>query len=207
MTVPDGPIDPGLSATPVEETTTIIQQPGYGPPAWAPPPSEPTLDRPAPGGHPAGQDVADRPPSGRVYSASEQSRVPATAPPGTGRGRTTIADEVAERIIGRIVTMAVEAADGVRALHAPEGEPVSVRLTDDHVEVDISVRVEFGHPVHEVAERLRDSVVEQVEHQLGVTAEAVNVLVTDVAFDVAESLGAAGSAGSAESPDSVDSPD
>lgn len=206
MTVPDGPTDPQLSATPVEEITTIIQQPGYGPPAWAPPPSEPTLDRPAPGGQPAGQEVADRPPSGRVYGAGE-GRAPVAAASGSGRGRTTIADEVAERIIGRIVTMAVEAADGVRGLHATEGEPVSVRLTDDHVEVDISVQVEFGHAVHEVAERLRGRVVEQVEHQLGVTAEAVNVLVTDVAFDVAESLGAAGSAGSAESPDSVDSPD
>jgi uncharacterized alkaline shock family protein YloU len=173
QTVPDGPTDPRRAAVPEEEVTAIVPPPGH---AIPPIPSGP----PAPG---------DRAGGGRIYGTGER-RSGRGPEGGAGRGRTTIADQVVERVIGRIVDLAAEEVAGMHGLHAsasagdaPPARPVSVRLDGDRAVIDLAIEVEFGHPLHEVVEAVRDLVIGQSERLLGLTVAEVNVLVAEVSFD------------------------
>jgi uncharacterized alkaline shock family protein YloU len=192
--VPDGPADPRFSVAPGDERTTIIHPPGYGGHPAAPmPPSAPAPRvPPAPPG-PAGLPTE---PAGRIYGTGElhpaADHDPADDPdPGPGRaadrGRTTIADEVAERVIERIVTDAADQVEGVRAVRpttGPDGDrPVSVQLDGGRAVIDVAVEVEFGHPLYEVVDGVRDRVIDESERLLGLTTVEVNVLVAAVSFE------------------------
>lgn len=169
---PEGPTEPGLAAAPVDdESTTIVPQVGYVVPPM------PTS--------PPGPAAADRA-GGSLYSTGERRYDP-VPDPDAERGRTTIADEVVERVIGRIVDLAAEEVAGVHALHAGSGDgadrPVSVQLDGDRAVIDIAIEAEFGHPLHEVVENVRRTVISQSERLLGLTVAEVNVLVAQVSFD------------------------
>jgi uncharacterized alkaline shock family protein YloU len=128
---------------------------------------------------------------GRVYSTgveppdAREEAAPA-GPGGAARGRTTIADEVVEQVIRRIVDLAVEETAGLHGLHtgsaAGDDGPVSVRLDGDRAEIDVAVDVEFGHPVHEVVEALRTGLIGSAERLLGLNVAQVDVFVAGVAF-------------------------
>lgn len=177
QTVPDGPTDPRAAFTPAEEeSTTIMPQAGY----------------PASSGYP----VTSAPPgtgSGRVYGGTGE-RQPGPEQPGSGpdepaeRGSTTIAEQVVEQVIGRIVDLAADGVAGVHGLHAESGEdpaagPVTVQLDGDRAVIAIEIEIEFGHPVHEVVENVRGSIINQAERLLGLTVAEVNVLVAGVRLD------------------------
>lgn len=179
-TVPDGPTDPRLTVvTEAEESTTIVPQPGYVVP---PMPSTPP---PPPPSEPAG---------GRLYSTGERSYQhlepdPDPDPGAAARGRTTVADQVVERVVEKIVNLAAEQVTGARGVHTgtadEDGNPVSVQLDGDRAVVDIALQVEFGHPLHEVVESVRGAVIGEIERLLGLTVTEVNILVAEVAFDPA----------------------
>lgn len=113
---------------------------------------------------------------------------------GAKRGQTTIADEVVERVIEKIIELAVAEIPAMHGLRpgvdrffggTDDGETdraVSVRLDGERSEINIAVEVEFGHPVHEAVEKLRASVIGSTERLLGLTIAEVNVAVADVTF-------------------------
>jgi uncharacterized alkaline shock family protein YloU len=182
-TVPDGPTDPRFTMAHPDEHTTIIPQPGYGGPPAPPVPSAP----PAPPEPAGGGRVYGTGDSGYPLSPEPAAPEPAAPEPGPDRGRTTIADEVVERMIERIVDLAADEVPGVHALHPSAGpdsdRQVSVRLDDGQAVIDIAIKVEFGHPVHEVVDGVRSRVISQSERLLGLSVPEVNVLVAEVVFD------------------------
>ncbi|MGH3682086.1 MAG: Asp23/Gls24 family envelope stress response protein [Natronosporangium sp.] len=201
-TVPDGPTDPRLTVVAEdEESTTIVPQPGYvvppmpsTPPAPPFPPGQPIPPGPFdpvaapvyPGSESAG---------GRVYSTGETSEPsyrelePDPDPGAAARGRTTVADQVVEQVVEKIVNLAAQQVTGARGVHTDpddeSGGPVSVQLDGDRAVVDIALQVEFGHPLHEVVENVRGAVIGDIERLLGLTVIEVNILVAEVAFDPA----------------------
>lgn len=203
QSIPDGPTDPRLSS--VEDNNTTIVTPGYGPPPGAPgspaapfssPLAPPTI--PAPPGPvgspipPVTEELRDADQAyGRVYGETraeaptpEFTRTPELA----GRGKTTVADAVVERIIEKIVNLTADEVGGVHGLYTGSDaeQPVSVQLDGEDATIDVAIEVEFGHTVHEVVEKVRASVISQTERLLGLNVTEVNVLVGDVAFDSAQ---------------------
>ncbi|QSB15917.1 Asp23/Gls24 family envelope stress response protein [Natronosporangium hydrolyticum] len=140
------------------------------------PASGPAETGPAESGLVASGPAGEEPPAGPAETAPPR--------PGGDRGKTTIAEDVIEQIIDKIVNLTVVEVGGVRGLHSDEGQPVAVTLDGDQAEISISVRVAFGYAVHDLVEQLRSGVIEQVERLLGLTVTEVNVLVADVTFDV-----------------------
>ena len=137
-----------------------------------------------------------------VQTAAVPSVPPAPAPPAprppahtSGRGKTTISDEVIERVIQKLVDLAVEKVDGVHGLRggvdrffgeaeSPEQErAVAVRLADGEATINISIEVDFGYAVHSVVNEVRAFVISEAEQLLGLTVAEVNVAVSEVSFD------------------------
>ncbi|OEV32139.1 hypothetical protein AN219_00700, partial [Streptomyces nanshensis] len=48
--------------------------------------------------------------------------------------------------------------------------------------IDLSVVVEYGEPVHRVAQRVREHVISAVEKTTGFEVAEVNIVIPDVAF-------------------------
>lgn len=192
--IPDGPTDPRLTAAPAEDSTTLISPPPgapVGPPVAEPPGRVYTAGESRYRGEPVDEPFEEptafaQPPAidPPAAGAGAGDADPGAGGPGADRGQTTIAEEVVERVIERIVDLTVEQTPGVRELYAAEqARPVSVRLDGDQSEIGISVRMEFGHAVHEVVQQVRGQVIAEAERLLGLTVTRVDVLVADVAFD------------------------
>jgi len=122
-------------------------------------------------------------------------RQPAPTRGTPARGRTTIAEDVVERVIHKIVTLAVERVEGVHGLRADvdrffgdsesseQERALAVTLSDGEATINLAVEVDFGHPVHQVVEQLRGLVIAEAEQLLGLTVTEVNVAVSEVSFD------------------------
>jgi uncharacterized alkaline shock family protein YloU len=192
-TIPDGPTDPRLSVP--DDRTSILTPPGYGPPPGTPlvppPPTGSPVPPPPPTEPVSVPPVSGQPFGGRVYSAGETRYEPPGGVLDTAeRGKTTISGDVVERVIGKVVDLAADEVAGVHGLiPLPDGDtgasagPVSVRQEDDRVEIEIALRVDFGHAVHEVVDKVRANVISQTERLLGLTVDQVNVLVGDVSIE------------------------
>ncbi|WP_340558309.1 Asp23/Gls24 family envelope stress response protein [Streptomyces sp. GSL17-111] len=127
--------------------------------------------------------------------------VPATsatpAAPGDaagGRGRTSIADGVVEKIAG----MAAREVPGVFALgggfartlgavrdRVPGGRPnvargVKVEVGERQTALDLDIVVEYGVPIPDVAHDVRENVIAAVERMTGLEVVEVNIAVGDV---------------------------
>ncbi len=114
----------------------------------------------------------------------------------TELGDTTIADVVVEKIAG----LATREVDGVYAMGSAAGRTlsglaqrlpgqaakiavstgVSIEKGERQTAVEISVVVEYGVSIVEVADDIRESVITAVEHATGLEVVEVNVTVTDV---------------------------
>jgi uncharacterized alkaline shock family protein YloU len=122
------------------------------------------------------------------------------------RGRTTIADDVVQKIAG----IAAREVPGVHDLGGQAGRMfaslrekiglaeseneeadngVSVRLEGSTATVELKLVIEFGYVVHSVTEAVRTKVISAVENMLGLEVIAVNIRVVDV--NVPESADAA----------------
>jgi uncharacterized alkaline shock family protein YloU len=187
-TIPEGPTDPRFSARQDDSGTTVVQ-PAYGSPFSRPPIVPPVPGPPGPVGSPIApvtEQLGSDYPSGRIYT-SEHPIVPPAPEVGGDRGKTTIADDVVERVIKKIVDLTVDEVAGVDGLVADgEAGSVAVRLEGDQVEIDVTIRVEFGHVVHQVVEKTRASIIGQTERLLGLNVTDVNVTVADVVFAAPE---------------------
>jgi uncharacterized alkaline shock family protein YloU len=115
----------------------------------------------------------------------------------TERGTTTIQDGVVSKVVG----IAAQEVDGVRmgsggASQAvgsvmsavpgvgsgSESRGVSVEVGEVEAAVDLSVTVEYGKTIHQIAEAVRSNVIRRVENLLGLRVTEVNITVNDIFF-------------------------
>ncbi|MFJ4890460.1 Asp23/Gls24 family envelope stress response protein [Streptomyces sp. NPDC088788] len=111
-----------------------------------------------------------------------------------GRGRTTIADSVVEKIAAAAARDSV----GVHSLgsgmartlgsvrdRVPVGRPgasrgVSVEVGERQAAVDLDLVVDYGYPIADVATGVRTDVISAVERMTGLEVVEVNLAVGDV---------------------------
>ncbi|OPC81564.1 stress protein, Gls24 family [Embleya scabrispora] len=133
-------------------------------------------------------------------SASHMTEVTALA---TDRGRTSIADGVVAKVAG----LAAREIPGVYALGSgvsrafaamrkavPGGRPdvargVSVEVGEKQCAVDLSLVVEYGAPIAEVAAAVRDHVIESIERMTGLEVVEVDISVDDIHIEQDEDEG------------------
>jgi uncharacterized alkaline shock family protein YloU len=104
-------------------------------------------------------------------------------------GRITIAEDV----IASIARIAAEKVDGIaRSSGGGSGGLMSIfgiedvapniktELSQDNVRIELRIGVEYGYPVHEVAQGVQQNVQQDVERLAGVTVSKVDVFVKKV---------------------------
>jgi uncharacterized alkaline shock family protein YloU len=117
-------------------------------------------------------------------------------PTGDGRGKTSIAETVVTKIanlaarevdgvvdLGGTVTSAISSVVGrVRGSeHRTAG--VGVEVGAKQAAVDLVIKVRYPFPIHEVADSVRQNVIDRIEGMTGLAVVEVNIAVTDLAFD------------------------
>jgi uncharacterized alkaline shock family protein YloU len=105
------------------------------------------------------------------------------------RGRVSITEQVIASIAG-VAASGVEGVSGLRGnvaenLKAFLGEEhrrrgVIARVEEGSVQITLHVAIEYGHPIHEVAQSLQERVKEEVEAMTGLRVTAVDVYVNDL---------------------------
>lgn len=109
-----------------------------------------------------------------------------------GRGSTTVADGVVAKIAG----IAAKDIPGVYALGGGGArvlgslreavgqkdltQGVSVEVGQTQVAADITLVVEYPHPLQKVADEVRDAIFTAVEDLVGMEVTEVNVTITDI---------------------------
>jgi uncharacterized alkaline shock family protein YloU len=113
----------------------------------------------------------------------------------TERGSTTIQDGVVSKVAG----IAAQEVGGIRmggALQAvgsimsavpgvssgSQSQGVSVEVGEVETAVDLSMSVEYGRTIHQIAEAVRNNVIRRVENLVGLRVTEVNISVTDIFF-------------------------
>jgi len=104
-------------------------------------------------------------------------------------GRITISEEV----IAAIARIAAEKVDGIaRSSKGVTGgiksffggedlsPTIKTELADDGVRVELRIAVEYGYPVHEVAQGIQRNVQQDIEKLAGVTVTRIDVYVKKV---------------------------
>ncbi len=127
-------------------------------------------------------------------AANVVTRIRNNATVAAGRGRTTIGNEVVEKIAG----IAAREVPGVHdlggdvarvlsavkeKLHLGEesaAQGVSVKLEGKAAEITVVIVIEFGFQVFSVTEKVREKVISSVENLLGLDVVSVDVTVDDV---------------------------
>lgn len=118
--------------------------------------------------------------------------VPARDKGKDGRGATTVADGVVAKIAG----IAIQEIPGVHALGGGAAraignlrekvgqkdltQGVNVEVGQTQVAVDVTLVVEYPHPLQEVADNARDAVYSAIEDLVGMEVTEVNVTITDI---------------------------
>lgn len=109
------------------------------------------------------------------------------------RGRTTIADGVVATIaesairetdgvhsVGKGASKALGAVTGRVSGSSGKGRTVKVEVGEKQTAVDVDVEVEYGVPIHELADRIRTHVIDAVETMTGLEVVEININVFDV---------------------------
>jgi uncharacterized alkaline shock family protein YloU len=142
--------------------------------------------------------VAERPAAVPPRPAVPPAQAPAPAAaaprPRELKGRIHIADEVVEKVAG-LAAMEVEGVadlggDFARALESVRerigignkrgDQGVKADVQGHQVAISVTIMVEFGHVVLEVARQVQANVALQTQRMLGLTVVEVNVTVDDV---------------------------
>ncbi|GAB2737967.1 Asp23/Gls24 family envelope stress response protein [Streptomyces bullii] len=141
-----------------------------------------------------------------MTETTEQNRGPEVETPGRsqvtrrgggdpgGRGRTTIADGVVEKIAG----LAARDVDGVHAMgsgisrtfgavrdRVPGGDKsvtrgVKAEVGEVQAALDLEIVVEYGVSISDLARDVRENVITAVERMTGLEVVEVNIAVSDV---------------------------
>ena len=114
----------------------------------------------------------------------------------TERGNTTVQNGVVSKVAG----IAAQEVDGIRMggstsqavgsiMSAVPGvggggqsQGVSVEVGEVEAAVDLTVTVEYGRTIHQVAEAVRSNVIRRVENLVGLRVTEVNIAVSDIFF-------------------------
>ncbi|MDF0372168.1 MULTISPECIES: Asp23/Gls24 family envelope stress response protein [Streptomyces] len=109
------------------------------------------------------------------------------------RGRTTIADGVVATIagiairetegvhsVGRGASKAIGAVAGRVGGSSGGGRGVKVEVGEKQTAVDVDIEVEYGIPIHELADKVRTHVTDAVETMTGLEVVEININVFDV---------------------------
>ena len=116
----------------------------------------------------------------------------------TERGTTTIQDGVVSKLAGiaaqevegvrmggggtsQAVGSIISAVPGVGG-SASQSRGVSVEVGDLEAAVDLSMSVQYGRAIHQVAEAVRRNVIRRVESLVGLRVAEVNIAVNDIFF-------------------------
>ncbi|MFE7749328.1 Asp23/Gls24 family envelope stress response protein [Streptomyces sp. NPDC057428] len=111
----------------------------------------------------------------------------------TGRGTTTISDNVVSTIAG----IAIRETDGVHSVgkgaskalgavtdrvsgSSGAGRSVKVEVGEKQTAIDVDIEVEYGIPIHELADRIRTRVTDAVETMTGLEVVEININAFDV---------------------------
>lgn len=132
---------------------------------------------------------------GTSTAASKRGESAADAPLESSRGTTTIADGVVTKVAGiaaREVPGVYDLGGGAaRAVGAvservgigdPRSQGVSVEVGEKEAAVDLTVVVEYGESIPQVAQQIRDNTIGRIEGTTGLAVTEVNVSVTDLHF-------------------------
>ena len=106
------------------------------------------------------------------------------------RQRVSITEQVIASIAGLAATsvegiseLRGSVADNLKAILGEEGRSgrgVVTRVEGNDVYITLHVAVEYGHPIHEVAQQLQRAVKDEVEGMTGLRVRAVDVYVSDL---------------------------
>ncbi len=114
----------------------------------------------------------------------------------TERGNTTVQDGVVSKVAG----IAAQEVEGIRMgggasqtvgsiMSAVPGvgggsqsQGVSVEVGEVEAAVDLTVTVEYGRVIHQIAEAVRSNVIRRVENLVGLRVTEVNIAVSDIFF-------------------------
>ena len=127
----------------------------------------------------------------------EQQQQQQESPLKTERGTTTIQDGVVSQVVG----MAAQEVEGVRmgsggtsqavgnimsavpgVGRASESRGVSVEVGEVEAAVDLTMSVEYGRTIPQIAEAVRTNVIRRVENLLGLRVTEVNITANDIVF-------------------------
>ena len=123
----------------------------------------------------------------------------ARSPLDSDLGTTTIQDSVVSAIVG----MAAQEVEGVSMSHGGTRLPgdssptvgefvdnltgggsrtrgLSVDVGERQTAADITVNVDYGHPIPQLTQKVRDRVIERVQNLTGLEVTEVNIQVNDV---------------------------
>ena len=110
----------------------------------------------------------------------------------TGRGTTTVADGVVAKVAGiaaqdipGVYALGGGAARALGSIREAVGQKdltqgVSVEVGQTQVAVDVTLVVEYPHPLQKVADAVRDAIYAAVEDVVGMEVTEVNVSITDI---------------------------
>ena len=113
----------------------------------------------------------------------------------TERGNTTVQDGVVSKVAG----IAAQEVEGIRmgggasqtvgsimsavpGVGGSQSQGVSVEVGEVEAAVDLTVTVEYGRTIHQLAEAVRSNVIRRVENLVGLRVTEVNIAVSDIFF-------------------------
>ena len=127
---------------------------------------------------------------------TDDGRQQQESPLKTERGTTTIQDGVVSKVAGiaaqevegirmgsgttQTVGSIMSAVPGVGSQSESRG--VSVEVGEVETAVDLSMSVEYGRTIHQIAEAVRTNVIRRVENLVGLRVTEVNITVNDIFF-------------------------
>ncbi|MFJ4713896.1 Asp23/Gls24 family envelope stress response protein [Streptomyces sp. NPDC088785] len=130
-----------------------------------------------------GPNAGSRPPT-----AADKGAGPSASRGTTSRGTTTIADNVIATIagiairgtdgvhsVGRGPSKALGAVTGRMSGGSDAGRSVKVDVDDGRVRVDVDIEVEYGMPIHELADHIRTHVTDAVETMTGLDVGEIDI--------------------------------
>jgi uncharacterized alkaline shock family protein YloU len=114
--------------------------------------------------------------------------------PSEVKGRINVADEVVEKVAALAATevegvadlggdfeRAIESVrDRVGVGHKRGDQGIKAKINGREVSVDVTIMIEYGNVVMDVARQVKHNVASQTQRMLGLTVVEVNVTVDDV---------------------------
>jgi uncharacterized alkaline shock family protein YloU len=160
------------------------------------PQSQPTQpSQPSPSSPPAHRAQASTPSAADVQGFGQGAgQAQAVAPGPEVKGRIEVADEVVEKVAGlacmEVAGVADLGGDIERALESVRerigignkrgDQGIKAKITGREVSIDVTIMIEYGHVVMDVARNVKANVAAQTSRMLGLKVVEVNVTVDDV---------------------------